>query len=81
METTKTDSLDNTITMKYDDTNDTVYVKNSAVSEEFMEVTKNESMVEFDVIMIPDYLDWNNWSDDLTRTELKSFWDEHKVSK
>ena len=81
METTKTDSLDNTITMKYDDTNDTVYVKNSAVSAEFMEVTKNESMVEFDVIMIPDYLDWDNWSDDLTRTELKSFWDEHKVSK
>ena len=81
METTKTDSLDNTITMKYDDTNDTVHVKNSAVSEEFMEVTKNESMVEFDVIMIPDYLDWDNWSDGLTKTELKSFWDEHKVSK
>lgn len=81
METTKTDSLDNTITMKYDDTNDTVYVKNSAVSEEFMEVTKNESMVEFDVIMIPDYLDWDNWSDDETRGQLKLFWDEHKVSK
>jgi hypothetical protein len=83
MEQTLTDTLGNTIVFKYDESTDSVSVKNSAVGVEFMEVVKNidSLVVEFDVIMIPDYLDWDNWSDDLTRSELKSFWDEHKVSK
>ena len=83
MEQTLTDTLGNTIVFKYDETLDSVSVKNSAVSAEFMEVVKNIDIdvVNLDVIMIPDYLDWDNWSDGLTKTELKSFWDEHKVSK
>ena len=83
MEQTLTDTLGNTIVFKYDESTDSVSVKNSAVSTEFMEVVKNtDSLVaEFDVIMIPDFLEYDTWSDDETRGQLKLFWDEHKVSK
>ena len=83
MEQTLTDSLNNTIVFKYDESTDSVSVKNSAVSAEFMEVVKNidSLVVEFDVIMITEFWEYDTWSDDETRGQLKSFWDEHKVSK
>jgi hypothetical protein len=83
MEQTLTDTLGNTIVFKYDETTDSVSVKNSAVSSEFMEVIKNidSLVVEFDVIMIPEFLEYDTWSDDESRGKLKLFWDEHKVSK
>jgi hypothetical protein len=83
MEQTLTDSLNNTIVFKYDESTDSVFVKNSAVSVEFMEVVKNidSAVIEFDVIMIPDFWEYDTWSDDETRAKLKLFWDEHKVSK
>ena len=83
MEQTLTDTLGNTIVFKYDESTDSVFVKNSAVSEEFMEVVKNidSLVVDLDVIMIPKFWEYNTWSDDETRGQLKLFWDEHKVSK
>ena len=83
MEQTLTDTLGNTIVFKYDESTDSVSVKNSAVSAEFMEVVKNIDIdvVDLDVIMIPDFLEYDTWSDDETRGQLKLFWDEHKVSK
>ena len=83
MEQTSTDTLGNTIVFKYDETLDSVSVKNSAVSAEFMEVVKNidSLVVDLDVIMIPEFWEYNTWSDDETRGQLKLFWDEHKVSK
>ena len=83
MEKTLTDTLGNTIVFKYDESTDSVSVKNSAVSTEFMEVVKNidSLVVEFDVIMITEFWEYDTWSDDETRGQLKLFWDEHKVSK
>jgi hypothetical protein len=83
MEQTLTDTLGNTIVFKYDESTDSVSVKNSAVGVEFMEVVKNidSLVVEFDVIMIPEFSEYDTWSDDETRGQLKLFWDEHKVSK
>ena len=83
MEQTLTDTLGNTITFKYDETLDSVFVKNSAVSGEFMVITKNtsEACVADDLIMIPDFLEYDTWSDAETRSSLRVFWDEHKVSK
>ena len=83
MEQTLTDTLGNTIVFKYDESTDSVSVKNSAVSAEFMEVVKNTDslVVEFDVIMITEFWEYDTWSDDETRGQLKLFWDEHKVSK
>lgn len=80
MEKAITDSLGNTITMKYDVDTDTVSVKNSAISDVFMEVTKNTS-VEDDVIMLQEYINYTDWSDDLGKKELRSFWDENKKNK
>ena len=82
MEQTLTDSLNNTIVFKYDESNDSVFVKNSAVSAEFMVITKNtsEACVADDVIMIPDFLEYDTWSDAETRGQLRVFWDEHKVN-
>ena len=83
MEQTLTDTLGNTIVFKYDESTDSVSVKNTAVSAEFMEVVKNTDslVVEFDVIMITEFLEYDTWSDDETRGQLRIFWDEHKVSK
>ena len=83
MEQTLTDSLNNTIVFKHDESTDSISVKNSAVSAEFMEVVKNtdELVIGSDVIMIPDFLEYDTWSDDETRGQLKLFWDEHKVNK
>ena len=83
MEQTLTDTLNNTIVFKYNESTDSVSVKNSAVSAEFMEVVKNTDslVVEFDVIMITEFLEYDTWSDDETRGQLRIFWDEHKVSK
>ena len=83
MEQTFTDSLNNTIVFKYEESTDSVFVKNSGISDEFMVVTKNtdELVLEFDVIMIPDHLEYDTWSDDETRGKLKLFWDENKKDK
>ena len=83
MEQTLTDTLGNTIVFKYDESTDSVSVKNSAVSAEFMEVVKNidSLVVDLDVIMITEFWEYDTWSDDETRGQLKLFWDEHKVSK
>jgi hypothetical protein len=83
MEQTLTDTLGNTIVFKYDESTDSVSVKNSAVSGEFMEVVKNidSLVVDLDVIMITEFWEYDTWSDDETRGQLKLFWDEHKVSK
>jgi len=82
MELTLTDTLGNTIVFKYDESTDSVSVKNSAVSGEFMVITKNtaEACVADDVIMIPDFLEYDTWSDSETRGELRVFWNEHKVN-
>lgn len=82
MEKVITDSLNNTITMKYDESNDSVMVKNSGISDTFMEVTRNkaEGIVD-DVIMLEEFKNYPDWSDDLGKRELRAFWDENKKDK
>jgi hypothetical protein len=48
-----------------------------------MVITKNtsEACIADDVIMIPEFLEYDTWSDSETRGQLRVFWDEHKVSK
>jgi hypothetical protein len=82
MEKIITDSLNNTITMKYDESNDSVTVKNSGVSDVFMEVTINRAEgVEDGVIMLEEYRNYSDWSDDFGKGELRAFWDENKKDK
>ena len=82
MEKIITDSLNNTITMKYDESNDSVTVKNSGVSDVFMEVTRNRAEGVVDVvIMLEEYRNYPDWSDDFGKGELRAFWDENKKDK
>lgn len=82
MEKVITDSLNNTITMKYDESNDSVMVKNSAIGDTFMEVTRNKAEGVVDVvIMLEEYKNFPDWSDDLGKRELRAFWDENKKDK
>jgi hypothetical protein len=82
MEKIITDSLNNTITMKYDESTDSVTVKNSGISDTFMEVTRNkaEGVID-DVIMLEEFKNYPDWSDDLGKRELRAFWDENKKDK
>jgi hypothetical protein len=83
MEKIVTDSIGNTITFNYDALTDSITVVNSAVGSESMNVIMNtsEASVGMDVIMIAEYLNYDNWSDIDVRNQLKNFWDENKVNK
>lgn len=79
------DGLGNVITLRYDDSTDSVLVKNSNVHEDFRRIYLNDSseIVE-EVITIentngPD--EWTNYTDEFGRWELQLFWDTHKQDK
>jgi hypothetical protein len=79
------DGLGNIITLRYDDTTDTVLVKNNNIHENFREVYLNDSSeVIEDVITIENTNgvgEWDSYTDDFGKVELKLFWDTHKVDK
>ena len=79
------DGLGNIITLRYDDTTDTVLVKNNNIHENFREIYLNDSSeVIEDVITIEntnEVGEWDSYTDDFGKIELKLFWDEHKVDK
>jgi hypothetical protein len=84
MEQTITDSLGNEITVIYDETTDTLTVKNPAVDEDFHEVTrvelsKPDMVIEIEGITGPD--SWESWSDMETRNVLVQIWEENKKDK
>jgi hypothetical protein len=79
------DGLGNIITLRYDETTDTVLVKNNNIHENFREIYLNDSSeVIEDVITIEntnEVGEWDSYTDDFGKIELKLFWDEHKVDK
>jgi hypothetical protein len=79
------DGLGNVITLKYDDSTDSILVKNSNIHDDFRKIYLNDSpeIVE-NVITIEDRNgpdEWNNYTDDFGRWELQLFWDTHKQNK
>jgi hypothetical protein len=79
------DGLGNVITLRYDETTDVVLVKNNNIHENFREVYLNDSpdVIE-DVITIENTNgvgEWDSYTDDFGKVELKLFWDAHKVDK
>jgi hypothetical protein len=79
------DGLGNVITLKYDDSTDSVLIKNSNVHEDFRKIYLNDSsdIVE-EVITIENrngLNEWNNYTDDFGRWEMQLFWEEHKKDK
>jgi hypothetical protein len=82
MENTVTDSLNNQITMKYEESNNMVYVKNSGVDEEFYPVLMDKD-VTFDgqpepvnIMKIVGTV-WDDWSDLQTRVLLRAFYENN----
>ena len=79
------DSLGNTIELIYDDVADVVKVKNSAVDSDFREV-RRQAMWNPNLVLeleTPEGLDdgWNTYSDEITRYNIRRFWEINKVNK
>lgn len=84
MEQIITDSLSNVITIIYNETTDTLTVKNSAVDGDFHEVTRMQPSKPDMVIKIEGTEgtdSWESWSDVETREILHQIWDENKKDK
>jgi hypothetical protein len=82
MENIVTDSLNNQITMKYEETNNMVYVKNSAVDNEFYPVLMDKNVTfegqtePVNIMKIVGTI-WDDWSDYQTRSILRSFYENN----
>jgi hypothetical protein len=84
MEQIVTDSLGNEITIIYDETTDTVTVKNPAVDGEFHEVTRMQ-LSKPEMVVIIEGTDgegsWETWSDHETRSLVVDTWLTNKKDK
>lgn len=85
MENTVIDSLGNTVVMTYDAGTDTVKVKIVGIDSDFRAVTRqamwNPNLVlELETPGGGDD-DWNNYSDEISRYQLREFWLANKVDQ
>jgi|694.fasta_scaffold21452_13 hypothetical protein len=85
VEETITDSLGNSLTLRYDDVNDQVSIRNTGMDGEFRLIYLNPAMLVPDnVITVVDVdgpEEWEGFTDDLGRGQMKLFWDTHKIDK
>jgi hypothetical protein len=80
-----TDNLGNSLTLRYDDVNDQITIRNTGIDGEFRVVYLNEAMLDpYHVVTINEVRgpeEWEGFTDDLGRTVIQNFWDTHKVDK
>lgn len=85
VEETITDGLGNSLTLRYDNVNDQVSIRNTGMDGEFRVLYLNPSMVDpYHVITVVDVNgpeEWEGFTDDLGRGTMQIFWDTHKVDK
>jgi hypothetical protein len=85
VEETITDGLGNSLTLRYDNVNDQVSIRNTGMDGEFRVLYLNPSMVDpYHVITVVDVNgpeEWEGFTDDLGRGAMQIFWDTHKVDK
>ena len=85
VEETITDSLGNSLTLRYDDVNDQVSIRNTGMDGEFRLIYLNPAMLVPDnVITVVDVdgpEEWEGFTDDLGRGQMKLFWETHKIDK
>jgi hypothetical protein len=85
VEETITDNLGNSLTLRYDDVNDQITIRNTNIDGEFRVVYLNEAMLDpYHVVTINEVRgpeEWEGFTDDLGRTVIQNFWDTHKVDK
>lgn len=80
-----TDGLGNFITLRYDETNDEVTIKNTGIDGEFRIMYLNPAMSVPDNVITIEGINgpeqWEGYTDDLGRTQMGLFWGIHKVDK
>jgi hypothetical protein len=85
VEETITDNLGNSLTLRYDNVNDQITIRNTGIDGEFRVVYLNEAMLDpYHVVTIDEVMgpeEWEGFTDDLGRTVIQTFWDTHKVDK
>lgn len=85
VEETINDGEGNFITLRYDETTDQVTIRNTAVDGEFRVIYLNPAMMVPDnVITVADVdgpEEWEGFTNDLGRHQMRIFWDTHKVDK
>ena len=85
LEETITDTLGNSLTLRYDDVNDQVSIRNTGIDGEFRLIHLNPAMLVPDnIITVADVNGpevWDSFTDDIGRGKMKLFWDTHKINK
>jgi hypothetical protein len=85
VEETIIDNLGNSLTLRYDDVNDQITIRNTGIDGEFRVVYLNDAMLDpYHVVTINEVRgpeEWEGFTDDLGRTVIQNFWDTHKVDK
>jgi hypothetical protein len=80
-----TDNLGNSLTLRYDNVNDQITIRNTGIDGEFRVVYLNDAMLDpYHVVTIDEVMgpeEWEGFTDDLGRTVIQTFWDTHKVDK
>lgn len=80
-----TDGLGNSITLRYDETNDEVTIKNTGIDGEFRVMYLNPAMsVPDNVITIEGIngpVQWEGYTDDFGRSQMGIFWSTHKIDQ
>ena len=85
VEETINDGEGNFITFRYDETNDQVMIRNTAIDGEFRIMYLNPAMLLPDsVITVVDVdgpEEWEGFTNDIGRHQMQIFWDTHKIYK
>ena len=85
LEETITDTLGNSLTLRYDDVNDQVSIRNTGIDGEFRLIHLTPAMLVPDnIITVADVNgpeEWDSFTDDIGRGKMKLFWDTHKINK
>jgi hypothetical protein len=79
------DGLGNVLTLRYDESTDTVSINNNNIHDNFREIYLNDApdLIE-DVITIENTNgngEWLNYTDDFGKWEINLFWQAHKVDQ
>ena len=85
VEETITDNLGNSLTLRYDDVNDQITIRNTGIDGEFRFIYLNAAVLDPDraitIFGIDGPEEWESFTDNLGRVTMQLFWDTNKVDK
>ena len=78
-------NLGNSLTLRYDNVNDQITIRNTGIDGEFRVVYLNDAMLDpYHVVTIDEVRgpeEWEGFTDDLGRSFIQIFWNTNKVDK